>query len=354
MVVVFAIHWHGQPWVYMCHLIYKILRQENGGVLKKRTREIGSCQWLVRSHLDTHHLIFCQRWRWNSSGSKLLWPTVYSFPVSILSLHQRPWAGFRGKTQEYSAFLLGYSQQSTFPGLEALNHLSLTWEKSQRIIKTHWNVEPNLSLLLSGVCEPKKRCWNRRNSEPGNIATNALPHSQRGKELWIFSENRICWPLTTKKIRERSCPKKIKLTFSFSSLFSCWLMSNSLQPHGLEHTRLPRPSPSLRVCSNSCALSHWCHPTISSSDIPSSSYVQFFPRLGVVPLNLEGWGEKKRWEKNETDNSYWLWCQLLGWMWNGFIHHMRQGLEFSTSVAQITVWSPRAYRATSCLWAEVE
>ena len=47
--------------IYMCHLIYKVLRQENGGVPKKTTREVGSCQWLVRCHLDTHRLIFCQR-----------------------------------------------------------------------------------------------------------------------------------------------------------------------------------------------------------------------------------------------------------------------------------------------------
>ena len=44
-------------------------------------------------------------------------------------------------------------------------------------------------------------------------------------------------------------------------------MSNSLQPHGLQHTRLPCPSPSPRVCLNSCPLSRWCHPTILSSVI---------------------------------------------------------------------------------------
>ena len=48
-------------------------------------------------------------------------------------------------------------------------------------------------------------------------------------------------------------------------LFSCKVMSDSLQPHGLQHTRLPCPSPSPGVSSNSCPLSQWCHPTISSS-----------------------------------------------------------------------------------------
>ena len=46
--------------------------------------------------------------------------------------------------------------------------------------------------------------------------------------------------------------------------FSRSVLSNSLRPHGLQHTRLPCPSPSPRVCSNSCPLNQWCHPTIVS------------------------------------------------------------------------------------------
>ena len=46
-------------------------------------------------------------------------------------------------------------------------------------------------------------------------------------------------------------------------------MSDSLQPHGLQHARLPCPSPTPRACSNSCPSNQWCHPTISSSVIPS-------------------------------------------------------------------------------------
>ena len=51
-------------------------------------------------------------------------------------------------------------------------------------------------------------------------------------------------------------------------LFSCSDMSNSLQPHGLQHAALPCPSLSPRVCLNSCLLSQWCHPTISSPLLP--------------------------------------------------------------------------------------
>ena len=61
-------------------------------------------------------------------------------------------------------------------------------------------------------------------------------------------------------------------------------MSDSLQPHGLQHTRLPCPSLFLRVCSNSCPFSWWCHPIISSSVDPFSSWPQSFPSSGSFPM----------------------------------------------------------------------
>ena len=87
-------------------------------------------------------------------------------------------------------------------------------------------------------------------------------------------------------------------------------MSNSLWPHGLQHTRLLCPSPSPRACSNSYPLSWWCHPTISSSSAlftwlqsspASGSFLmsQFFASGGqstgasasaaVLPMNIQGW-----------------------------------------------------------------
>ena len=57
----------------------------------------------------------------------------------------------------------------------------------------------------------------------------------------------------------------------------CSVVSDSLRPHGLQHTRLPCPSPTPETYSNSCPLSQWCHPTISSSVVPFSSYLQSFP-----------------------------------------------------------------------------
>ena len=87
------------------------------------------------------------------------------------------------------------------------------------------------------------------------------------------------------------------------------IVSNSLWPHGLQHARLPCPSPRPRVCSNSCPLSQWCHPTTSSSVLPFSSYLQSFPAsrsfpmsqffesagqsigasASVLPMNIQGW-----------------------------------------------------------------
>ena len=58
--------------------------------------------------------------------------------------------------------------------------------------------------------------------------------------------------------------------------FSCSVVSDSLWPHGLQHSRPPCPSPTPRIYSNSCPLSRWCHSTISSSVVPFSPHLQSF------------------------------------------------------------------------------
>ena len=76
------------------------------------------------------------------------------------------------------------------------------------------------------------------------------------------------------------CQKTWTINMLPSVQFSCSVMSNSLWPHGLQYTRPPCPSPAPRVYSNSCLLSQWSHPTISSSVIPFSSCLQSFPASG--------------------------------------------------------------------------
>ena len=93
--------------------------------------------------------------------------------------------------------------------------------------------------------------------------------------------------------------------------FSHSVMSNSSQPHELQHTRPPCPSPTPGACSNSGPSSQWCHSTISSSVVPFSSYLQSFPASGsflitqfftsdcqiigvsasasVPPMNIQDW-----------------------------------------------------------------
>ena len=88
-------------------------------------------------------------------------------------------------------------------------------------------------------------------------------------------------------------------------------MSDSLRPHGLQHTRPPCQSPAPRVYQNSCPLSRWCHLAISSSVIPFASWLQSFPASGsfqmsqfftpggqntgiwalasVLPMNIQNW-----------------------------------------------------------------
>ena len=98
---------------------------------------------------------------------------------------------------------------------------------------------------------------------------------------------------------------------SSSVQFSCSVVSDSLWPHGLQHTSPPCPSPTPGVYSNSCPSSRWCHPTASSSVVPFFSHFQSFPASGsfqmsqffasggqsiggstlasVLPMNIQGW-----------------------------------------------------------------
>ena len=70
--------------------------------------------------------------------------------------------------------------------------------------------------------------------------------------------------------------------------FSCSIVSNPLWPHGLQHTRLPGPSPTPGAYSNSCPSSQWCHPTISSSVVPFSSCFNLSQHQWVCSLHQEG------------------------------------------------------------------
>ena len=78
---------------------------------------------------------------------------------------------------------------------------------------------------------------------------------------------------------------QIKCIFIHSGQFSHSVISDSMWPSGLQHTRLPCPLPTPGACSNSCPSSWWCHPTISSSVVPFSSCLQSFPASGSFPIS---------------------------------------------------------------------
>ena len=88
----------------------------------------------------------------------------------------------------------------------------------------------------------------------------------------------------------RACIKGIATVVvrgvKLSVQFSHSVVSDSLWLHGMQHARLPCPSPTRRDCSNSYPLSQWGHPTISSSAIPFSSYLQSFLASGYFPMRL--------------------------------------------------------------------
>ena len=69
------------------------------------------------------------------------------------------------------------------------------------------------------------------------------------------------------------------------SQFSRSVVSESLQPHELQHARLPCPSPTPGAYSNLCSSNRWCHPTIWSSAVPFSSCLHFFPASGSFQMN---------------------------------------------------------------------
>ena len=116
-------------------------------------------------------------------------------------------------------------------------------------------------------------------------------------------------------------------------LFSCSVMSHSLWPHGLQHTRLSCLSLSLGACSNSCPSSQRCHPTLSSSVNPFSSCLQSFPALFSNELAL-----CIRWLKYWASVSASVLMNIQGWFpleLPGLISLQSKGLSRSSLAQQL-------------------
>ena len=129
----------------------------------------------------------------------------------------------------------------------------------------------------------RKSCWCPEHREwppcfclAKCIDGNTYPQK---REPWPSHSAVIFWKMKLYHLRFLNSNYHLFFQFTHS------VMSNKLQPHALQHARLPCPSPTPGACSNPCPLCRWCHPTISSSVIPFSSCLQSFPASGFFPLS---------------------------------------------------------------------
>ena len=159
------------------------------------------------------------------------------------------------------------------------NHVNYCWEC--KLVQSLWKA----------VCACMHSCSVVFNSAtPWTIAHQApCPWDNPGKSIlqWvaISSSKGSSWPRDWTSV---SCGFHIGRWILYhwvACQFSHLAMPDSLWPHGLQHSRLPCPSPTPGACSNSCPSSRWCHPIISSSIVPFSSCLQSFPASGALPMN---------------------------------------------------------------------
>ena len=105
------------------------------------------------------------------------------------------------------------------------------------------------------------------------------------KESWV-PKNWSFWTVVLEKTLKSPLDcKEIQPVHPKGDHSSRSVVSDSLWPHGLQHARLPCPSPNPRAHSNSCPSSRWCHPTILSSAVLFSSCLQSFPASGSFPVS---------------------------------------------------------------------
>ena len=134
-------------------------------------------------------------------------------------------------------------------------------------------------------------------------------------------------------------------------LFSCSVVSDSMQPYGLQHARLPRPSLPPGACSNLCPLSQWCHPTISSSVLPFSSCLKSFPVSESFPVSWwlfvsggQSIGASASSSVLPMNIQDWFPLGLTGW-----ISLKSKGL--SRAFFNTTAWKHQFFSAQSSLWS---
>ena len=140
--------------------------------------------------------------------------------------------------------------------------------------------------MLTSIRNPAKK----KKKGIFDIFFPVFPITKLSPNLFLFFRRHLEWTFLSRYLFYSLNPQS---TTPFS-LSSCSIISqfshlvtqsDSLWPHGLQHTRLPCPSPTPGACSNSCPLNRLCHPTISSSVIPFFSCLWSFPASGSFPIS---------------------------------------------------------------------
>ena len=142
----------------------------------------------------------------------------------------------------------------------------------------------------------------------------------------------------------------MKPALSGPLVFSSSVVSDALRPYALQHTRLPCPSPTPGACSNSCQLSQWCHPIISSSVIPFSSCSQSFPASGSFPMSrlFTSGGQSI----GASASASVLPVNIQGWFplgLTGLISLLSKGL--SRVFSSTTIWKHQFFGTQPSLWS---
>ena len=231
-------------------------------------------------------------------------------------------------------------------------------------MQEHWSGLP----FPSPMHESEKWNWSRSvlsdSSRPHGLQPTRLlcPWDFPGKStgmachclLWCWAVGAYLWGVVWDF---KAASQYLKNTFSFpwilwlsvltaqldsarslsSVQFSWSVVSDSLWPHGLQHTRLPCPSPTSVACSNSCPSSRWCHPTISPSVVPSSSCIQSCPASGSFPMSQFFTSCGQRIEASASASV--LPMNIQDWLhlgWTGWISLQSKGLSrvFSNTTVQ--------------------
>ena len=139
---------------------------------------------------------------------------------------------------------------------------------------------------------------------------------------------------------------------SFVFIVQSPVMSDSLQPHRLQHARPPYPLPPSKVCPSSCPLHRWCHPAISSSDALFSFCPQSFPVSGIFPVSrLFASGEQNT---AASSSALVFLMSIQGWFpvrLTGLISLLSKGI--SRVFSSTTFWKHQFFGAQSYSWSNI-